>query len=685
LEDADGSVLVLDTGGWYMLCCPTSQQPKPDVLGAIYRVRRTGKHKVADPRGKEIDWQALNVDQLVQQMNDVRPAVSRRAQNLLAAKGKEAVNALTKAAQTAERRQQKLHAVWTLTRIDDPAARAAVRAALDSSDSDVRQAAIHSASVWRDAQAAGQLAKLLASEALDNRRAAAEALGRLGDKDSIDDLLAAAGDYRGRIVEHSLIYALYEIGDMERIERGLTAANPHTNRAALMALENLSGKTLAADKVVKLLDSDAPVLADTALWITRRHPEWADTMTSYFQKRIFDLNLPAEAAAPLAAHLARFAESPRIQEVLANGLADPKVPDRTKMAILDAIAASAQQAVPSTLSAQIARLLALDNPEIVGRTVAAVRAISKSPLAPEVAGALARVAANDKLPLEVRLAALAARPAGHPLDADGMRLVANELTAERPIRHRSLAIDVLLAAKLEDRQLLLLMPVLPKTVSMDLARLLAVFEKSASEAVGEKLVAALSANSAASALDAAVVNKLIGRYGAKVAAQAAPLLARIEAAGKEKTARLETVLALVPQGDVRRGQQIFQSTKAACSACHAVGYAGGRIGPDLTRIGAIRDERALLESVLFPSATFVQSFEPVVIETKSGLVHSGVVKNETREEIELILDAQKTIRIPLGEIEKRLAGTVSIMPTGLDQQLTPQELADLILFLKNAQ
>ena len=42
LEDADGSLLVIDTGAWYKLCCPTSQLAKPEVLGAIYRVRRTG-------------------------------------------------------------------------------------------------------------------------------------------------------------------------------------------------------------------------------------------------------------------------------------------------------------------------------------------------------------------------------------------------------------------------------------------------------------------------------------------------------------------------------------------------------------------------------------------------------------------------------------------------------------------
>src|SRR6185503_2925278 len=55
LEDADGSLLVVDTGGWYKLCCPTSQLHKPDVLGAIYRIRRSEAPKVEDPCGVKLD------------------------------------------------------------------------------------------------------------------------------------------------------------------------------------------------------------------------------------------------------------------------------------------------------------------------------------------------------------------------------------------------------------------------------------------------------------------------------------------------------------------------------------------------------------------------------------------------------------------------------------------------------
>ena len=54
LEDADGSLLVIDTGAWYKLCCPTSQLAAPEVLGAIYRVRRTGAPRPDDPRGRTL-------------------------------------------------------------------------------------------------------------------------------------------------------------------------------------------------------------------------------------------------------------------------------------------------------------------------------------------------------------------------------------------------------------------------------------------------------------------------------------------------------------------------------------------------------------------------------------------------------------------------------------------------------
>src|SRR5690606_20772168 len=53
LEDADGSLLVIDTGGWFRIGCPTSQIAKPNILGAIYRIRRRGAPAIDDPRGRK--------------------------------------------------------------------------------------------------------------------------------------------------------------------------------------------------------------------------------------------------------------------------------------------------------------------------------------------------------------------------------------------------------------------------------------------------------------------------------------------------------------------------------------------------------------------------------------------------------------------------------------------------------
>ncbi len=104
--------------------------------------------------------------------------------------------------------------------------------------------------------------------------------------------------------------------------------------------------------------------------------------------------------------------------------------------------------------------------------------------------------------------------------------------------------------------------------------------------------------------------------------------------------------------------------------------------PISLRIGGIRTERDLLESILFPSASFVRSFEPVIVSTKDQKTYSGIPKKDAPDEMILILAADKEVHIPRDDIDEIRPGKVSIMPDGLDKQLNPQELADLIAFLR---
>ena len=104
--------------------------------------------------------------------------------------------------------------MWALTRIDGPSARAANRIALTDRDDSVRHAAIHAAGLWRDAGSLDQLASAVASGAPAIARAAAEALGRIGDARAVPPIIAAAASSGGdRVLEHSLTYALIEIGN----------------------------------------------------------------------------------------------------------------------------------------------------------------------------------------------------------------------------------------------------------------------------------------------------------------------------------------------------------------------------------------------------------------------------------------------------------------------------------------
>ena len=146
--------------------------------------------------------------------------------------------------------------------------------------------------------------------------------------------------------------------------------------------------------------------------------------------------------------------------------------------------------------------------------------------------------------------------------------------------------------------------------------------------------------------------------------------------------RVDQLLGELEDGDVRRGQRVFNNPKFTCSLCHAIGYAGGNLGPDLTTIGKIRTARDLLESLAYPSARFVRSYEPYTVTTKNGQVLGGLLRKDSPDEIVLATGPGSETQIRRQDVAEMAPGTVSVMPQGLDSLMTTQELADLVAFLK---
>jgi putative heme-binding domain-containing protein len=299
--------------------------------------------------------------------------------------------------------------------------------------------------------------------------------------------------------------------------------------------------------------------------------------------------------------------------------------------------------------------------------------------------ALVALASNPTRPVAERIEALASVPTpGFALDAPQLDAALAALAPDAPAADRPFALDALGRAGLTDVQQARLADALAEVGPIELRRLLSVFDRASAPDVGRRLVDALSRSTALANVRPEDLKPLLDRFGDPVRPAAQALLDRMAADRAEQSKRLEALLANLASGDVRRGQAVFQSARAACSTCHAMGYLGGQVGPDLTRIGAIRTERDLLESIVFPSASFVRSYEPVAVATADGRIVNGLLRHDTPEALVLTLDAKTEARIPRNDVAEMAPGTVSVMPAGLDQQLTPQELADLVAFLRAA-
>jgi putative heme-binding domain-containing protein len=687
IEDADGSLLIVDTGGWYKLCCPTSQLVKPDVTGAIYRVRRTGAPKVEDARGLKLDWSKVSADEYAKRLRDARHAVRLRAADALTDWDGDKTNngrmVLLRATAADLPAEVRLNALWAMSREKKPHFLHFRNLLKHDEDETVRAAAAHVLGLHRHAPALPELTDSMARGALHVRRACAAALGRIGDSDAISALALGLKETQiDRALHHAITFALIEIGNTKATAEILKLPNPAARRAALAALEHMPNAH-AASAVLAELDSENADVRETAWWIAGRHPNWGDKLAAYFKEKLAGAKkLPAAERAALADRLVKFAKNEAIQSLLATAAGEP---DGARFA-LGVMARSGLKALPRAWVVELpANAPKFEDGDTVLAALAVYRALNADPVAYDAFVAAlprAKLWPSGVVPAEYRLALLAARPAGQELDRPSRALLLDALHRDQPAADRATAADVLARAKMSTEQLAELAKALNTASPLELPKLVAAFDRSKDEKAGLALVAALRAKEVRPAVRTEMVKPILDKYPDAVKAEAEKLYAELAEARKGETERLNKLLKELPAGDVRRGQLVFNSAKTNCAACHKVGYVGGTAGPDLTKIGGVRSERDLLEAVLYPSASFVRSYEPVRVVTTDDRTLNGVLKKDAPDEIVIVVAADKEERLARGDIASIAPSTISLMPAGLEQQLTVQEIADLLAFLK---
>ncbi|MCY2986240.1 MAG: c-type cytochrome [Planctomycetota bacterium] len=134
--------------------------------------------------------------------------------------------------------------------------------------------------------------------------------------------------------------------------------------------------------------------------------------------------------------------------------------------------------------------------------------------------------------------------------------------------------------------------------------------------------------------------------------------------------------ALIEKANVPAGRALFQKH---CTNCHKLFGEGGAIGPDIT--GAQRTNiDYVLENLVDPSSAVAKDFQMELIRTESGRVITGMIVDESDSAITIQTTNEKVV-LPKSEIEERSLSKVSMMPDGLLQTLTNDQIRDLIGYL----
>lgn len=683
LEDADGSLLVVDTGGWYVQHCPTGRIQHSRAPGGLYRVRYAAADPVEDPWGTAVDWTAANEKTLLNLLCEPRVAVRDRAENELARRGVAGLSAVGNWLPACDDSDAQRRALWLLARSSHSEGSRALRSALDDEDALSVQVAARGLALCADRGAEQKLRGLLSSPQAGVRLAAAEALGPCGSRQSLDAIWSALAESADPFLRHALVLAASRHTTQADLFAALGSRSPRVEQAALLLLDQPPHEALGYEAVVARLGSDDPHVRQTALSVLQRHSEWADRAVTLIAGW---LNQPAfddERRAGLRTLALAFHQRPEVAELASSAIAGrTQAIPATRILLLETLRDSPSAELHPAWREAIGLALADGDPAIRHAAARTAAALDLRDFAPVLAALADDETTDIGLRLDLLRSATRARAqlSGRAIDW----LIERVADAEKPIDQLSAA-EVLIHCELGDRQLVALLESATPQLLVSPSLLMPLLERSiddrTAEAIAEFLSARLESGWRPSERDLA---GLLAQFPPAQRESAQRLLATLRRQVENQQHELAEFLPLLDErGEVERGREVFFGNVAACSACHRVGDEGGQVGPDLTRIGTVRSGRDLVESIVVPSSTFAQGFESYTVQTVDGLVFTGILGRQTPEVVVLVDSARNEVRITREQIELMERSSTSIMPDGFASKLSREQLRDLMAWLRS--
>ncbi len=516
------------------------------------------------------------------------------------------------------------YATGGIYRVRYKMAQTGMSAALSKADAEATKVRVLG---WRrDPRDAPKFARWLRSKAPQVRLAAAEALAHCGTVKELAAIWEALPRAVDRFEEHALIYAAHCIADDGKLKDALNHTHPRVQKAALLLLDQFPRKGIVSDLVIARLSAGDSELRETAIQVLQRHPEWAEQAIEFIRASMEKEDDPHKLSGLVLA----FQSRPSVQKLVADAIADRAlVPDR-RVKLIETLALTSLPKLPSSWTSALGEAVRDANSSVRLAAVRAVATLHVKLFDDE----LATLAKNPGESIELRLEALRGIMLRQPdISEPVFNFLLGQLGNQSMASSRLAAFALLARAKLTDEQ----------------ARR---FQETTQ---GNTLLSRSATTEEQRGGDPSVSLR----------------------------AKLEKFEPMLRGGNAARGREVFFSSKVACATCHRVGKEGGSIGPDLTKVGAIRSSRDLLESVLVPSSTFAQGYEPCVIATTEGDVFSGIIARQN-ESVVVVRDASGAeTQLRRDQIRMIKKSDVSIMPEGLERGLTEQEFRDLIAFLEH--
>ncbi len=582
MEDPrDGSLLLLDTGGWFRIGCPSSLMAKSDLLGAVYRIK-----------------------------------------------------------------PKKPHAV-TLTQVSKPVSNLKSRiAALKSDDAQARRQALE----W-------------VAQTLPDEGEVLSALGQLLDQE-IDPSS-----------EHLLIHALRR---MKPPFHSGPASDRYMSRWLLVELARHGSEKSFANTIEgslpRLVPENYPPLADAVRRSLEVIPNGDRLAAAAFDEWLKGAAISDGRLGFIKQVVSNQIVKPAVQSFMTAmlGNASPKVRATALGILVSQTAGVSNDAWLPLLDKQLAE----------APTPLVLDAIKKLK-SPHFDAALQAIANDTKRPLSIRLKALdSARSV--KLTGQTFDMVKNVLAdAASSSAAKIQAAGMLATAPMTKEQISQIAPLLATVGPVELKTLLPLLKHHKDVETAKSLAREIAKNpTIASQQESTYRTALVDLPPDIFETIILPAYNAAMAATEAKKRQLGPLADKVASsGNAAHGKANFAAGKGTCIACHKIGETGRAIGPDLSHIGAIRTERDLLESILFPSNTLARDYEAHVIETSDGKQTLGVIKSHTAEGLLVVDIAGQEQNIPHQQITGDTTLTTSLMPQGLDQTMSEGELIDLVAWL----